>query len=61
MVGAWLVGTRAKLVDAADRFHDQRAGQESGYRPCTARDILVHHMSSEADWRRIDSAGLLTC
>ena len=53
VVGSWLVGTQAKLVNADDRFHDQYG--------CITRDILVHHMDSEADWQRIDSAGVMTC
>ena len=65
VVGSWLLGTRAKPVNATDRFHNQRTNSTTNSylfsRPCTSRDILVHCLNDEEDWQRIDSAGVMTC
>ena len=65
MAGSWLLGTRATLVDAKDRFHNRRKESKLESfvfsRPCSPNDILVHYLNEEEDWQHIDSAGVMTC
>ena len=59
VVGAWLAGTNVHYINS-DHFHDGRP--EYGlYKRCTSKDLLVHHMESEADWQKINNDGVMEC
>ena len=60
VVGSWLAGTKVVYINEVERFHDGDIGA-STYRPCSDRDILIHHMRLEADWQRIDASGVMQC
>ena len=60
VVGAWLAGTKVQFISDMEAFHDGDVGS-GAYRPCSGRDVLVHHMRTQADWERIGSDGLMQC
>ena len=60
VVGAWLAGTKVRFISDIEAFHDGDAGS-GAYRPCSERDVVVHHMRTQADWKRIDSKGFTQC